>query len=252
MPDRLLIMNNFAFKSAKMTMILIIETSTEVCSVALAKGGQILDLIETKEGQNHARLVTVFAETLMQRNEIKASDLRAVAVSKGPGSYTGLRIGVSTAKGICYASKIPLIAIGTLEAMTWHVAVNRVKYNIPVKLPTLFCPMIDARRMEVYSMLLDQDGHVIKPITANIIDDSFLKVELNDYQVVFFGNGSEKCRKVLNSRNAIFIDNIEASAQYMTELAWTAYVNNQFEDLAYFEPFYLKDFVAIVSKKNML
>jgi len=251
-PDHLLIINNFAFKSFRMTIILIIETSTEVCSVALAKEGQILDLIETKEGQNHARLVTVFAQTLMQRNEVKTSDLDAVAVSKGPGSYTGLRIGVSTAKGICYASKIPLIAIGTLEAMSMHVFVNRIKYNIPENLPTMFCPMIDARRMEVYSMLLDQQRNVIKPITANIIEDSFLKYELNDNQVVFFGNGAEKCKKVLNSKNAIFIDNIEASAQYLTELAWNAYVKNQFEDLAYFEPFYLKDFVATVSKKNIL
>jgi tRNA threonylcarbamoyladenosine biosynthesis protein TsaB len=252
MPDHLLIMNNFAFKTVIMTIILIIETSTEVCSVALAKDGQIMDLIETKEGQNHAKLVTVFAETLMHRNGLKVSNIDAVAVSKGPGSYTGLRIGVSTAKGICYASTIPLIAIGTLEAMTMHVAANRVKYNIPENLPTLFCPMIDARRMEVYSMLLDHKGNVIKPITANIIEDSFLIDELNDNQVVFFGNGSEKCRKVLNSKNAIFIDNIEASALYMPELAWTAYVNNQFEDLAYFEPFYLKDFVATVSKKNIL
>lgn len=252
MPDHLLIINNFVFKSVKMTIILIIETSTEVCSVALAKEGRIMDLIETKEGQNHAKLVTVYAELLMQRNKIKASDLAAVAVSKGPGSYTGLRIGVSTAKGICYASKIPLIAIGTLEAMTRHVAVNRAKYHIPEDRSTMFCPMIDARRMEVYSMLLDQDGNVIKPITANIIEDSFLMDELNDNQVVFFGNGSEKCRKVINSMNAIFIENIEASARYMPELAWNAYIKNQFEDLAYFEPFYLKDFVATVSKKNML
>jgi tRNA threonylcarbamoyladenosine biosynthesis protein TsaB len=249
MTDHLFILNNFVFKSVKMTTVLIIETSTEVCSVALAKEGQIMDLMETKEGQNHARLVTVFAEILMQRNGVKASDLAAVAVSKGPGSYTGLRIGVSTAKGICYASKIPLIAIGTLEAMTMYVSDNRKKYNIPVNLPVLFCPMIDARRMEVYSMLLDQGGKVIKPITANIIEDSFLIDELNDTQVVFFGNGADKCREVLNSKNAIFI---EASARYMPELAWAAYLKNQFEDLAYFEPFYLKDFVATVSKKNMI
>jgi tRNA threonylcarbamoyladenosine biosynthesis protein TsaB len=235
-----------------MAIILIIETSTEVCSVALSKEGKILDLIETKEGQNHARLVAVFTETLLQRNNIKSSDLAAVAVSKGPGSYTGLRIGVSTAKGICYALNIPLIAIGTLEAMSKHIALNRTKYGIQEEKPTLYCPMIDARRMEVYSMLIDKDGNVRKVVTADIIEESFFHDELNDYQVVFFGNGSEKCRKVLTSKNAIFISNIEASAQHMPELVWSAYLKNQFEDLAYFEPFYLKDFIATVSKKNML
>ncbi len=130
-----------------MAIILIIETSTEVCSVALSQNGKIIDLIESREGHNHARLVTVFAENLLKRNSVKASELNAVAVSKGPGSYTGLRIGVSTAKGICYASNIPLIAIGTLESMTKHIILNRFKYGIPENMPCLFCPMIDARRM---------------------------------------------------------------------------------------------------------
>jgi len=235
-----------------MAIILIIETSTEVCSVALLKDGKIIDLIETKEGQNHARLVAVFAESLFNRNNIKVSDLDAVAVSKGPGSYTGLRIGVSTAKGICYARNIPLIAIGTLEAMAKHVVLNRTKYSIPEDRPTLYCPMIDARRMEVYSILLDEDGMILKPISADIIDECFLNNELNDNQVVLFGNGSKKCKNLFMSANAVFIENIEASAQYMSELVWSAYQKNQFEDLAYFEPFYLKDFVATVSKKNLL
>jgi tRNA threonylcarbamoyladenosine biosynthesis protein TsaB len=178
--------------------------------------------------------------------------LNAVAVSKGPGSYTGLRIGVSTAKGICYAGNIPLIAIGTLEAMAKHIALNRKQFGIRDDKPTLFCPMIDARRMEVFSMLLDEKGTVLSPITADIIDDSFLSNELSDRQVVFFGNGSEKCEKVIKSPNALFLANIKASARHMTELVWEAYNNNQFEDVAYFEPFYLKDFVATVSKKNML
>ena len=235
-----------------MALILILETSTEVCSVALLKDGEIIDLIETKEGQNHARLVSVFAETLFHRNEVRISDLAAVAVSKGPGSYTGLRIGVSTAKGICYARNIPLIAIGTLEAMSAHVALNRTKYGIPEGRTTLYCPMIDARRMEVYSMLLADDGRTLKPITAEIIDEYFLSDELNENQVVLFGNGSEKCRSILTSKNAVFVENIEASAQHMPELVWSAFLKNQFEDLAYFEPFYLKDFVATVSKKNLL
>jgi len=235
-----------------MAVILIIETSTEVCSVALANNGQIIDLIESKEGQNHARLVTVFAESLMKRNAIKPSDLLAVAVSKGPGSYTGLRIGVSTAKGICYAGHIPLIAIGTLEAMAKHVMLNSAKYGLPENKELLFCPMIDARRMEVFWMLLDAQGNVLKPITADIIENSFLSDELIENQIVFFGNGADKCRKVLSSTNAIFVDHIEASAQHMSELVWQSYNKKQFEDVAYFEPFYLKDFVATVSKKNML
>jgi tRNA threonylcarbamoyladenosine biosynthesis protein TsaB len=235
-----------------MAVILIIETSTEVCSVALANDGQIIDLIESKEGQNHARLVTVFAENLMKRNHVTPSDLVAVAVSKGPGSYTGLRIGVSTAKGICYAGQIPLIAIGTLEAMAKHVILNKARYGIPADKKTLFCPMIDARRMEVFWMLIDAQGNVLKPINAAIIDGTFLSEEIIENKIVFFGNGAEKCRKVLNSENAIFIDHVEASAQHMPELVWQSYNKKEFEDVAYFEPFYLKDFVATVSKKNVM
>jgi tRNA threonylcarbamoyladenosine biosynthesis protein TsaB len=235
-----------------MAIILIIETSTEICSVAIVKEKQLLDIIESKDGQNHARLVTVFADMLLIRNGLRPSDLSAVAVSKGPGSYTGLRIGVSIAKGICYANNIPLIATGTLEAMSHHVSANKSKYNIPDNLPTLFCPMIDARRMEVYSMVIDQSGNVVKPISANIIHNSFMSDELNKFQIVFFGNGSAKCKNMINSVNAIFIENVEASAQHMAELAWRAYQTKQYESLAYFEPFYLKDFIATVSKKNIL
>jgi tRNA threonylcarbamoyladenosine biosynthesis protein TsaB len=234
-----------------MTVILIIETSTEVCSVALTVDGVLIDLKESKEGQNHARLVTVFAEELLSRNNIKPDELSAVAVSKGPGSYTGLRIGVSTAKGICFARRIPLIAIGTLEAMTQHIILNRKYYKIPEDKPTLFCPMIDARRMEVFSMLYDEDGSVLKPISAEIIDETFLSEEIAANQVVFFGNGAEKCRQTLQLPNALFIREIDASAKFMCQLAWKLYTTNKFEDVAYFEPFYLKDFVATVSKKNL-
>ena len=234
-----------------MAAILIIETSTEICSVALTIDGILTDITESKEGQNHARLVTVFAEDLLNRNKINPKELVAVAVSKGPGSYTGLRIGVSTAKGICFARHIPLIAIGTLEAMAKYVMQNRKYYNIPEDKPTLFCPMIDARRMEVFSMLYNEDGSVMKQITAVIVDEAFLSEELAEKQVVFFGNGSEKCRQVLKSTNALFINEIDASAKYMCDLAWKLYYKNKFEDVAYFEPFYLKDFIVTVSKKNL-
>lgn len=234
-----------------MAAILVIETSTEVCSIALTIDGMLVDLTESKEGQNHARLVAVYAEDLLSRNNIKPEELVAVAVSKGPGSYTGLRIGVSTAKGICFARHIPLIAIGTLEAMARHVMQNRKFYNIPGDKPTLFCPMIDARRMEVFSMLYNNDGSVMKPIAALIVDEDFLSEELAENQVVFFGNGSEKCSHVLKSPNALFVPQVEASAKYLCDLVWQLYNKNQFEDVAYFEPFYLKDFVATVSKKNI-
>ena len=235
-----------------MAAILVIETSTEVCSIALTIDGTQTDLIESREGQNHARLVTVFADSLLRRNNIKPEELVAVAVSKGPGSYTGLRIGVSTAKGICFARHIPLIAIGTLEAMTQHVMQNRKGYHIAEDKPTLFCPMIDARRMEVFSMLYNDDGSVLKPISAEIVDETFLSDELNEKQIVFYGNGSEKCSQVLKSPNALFIPQVEASAKYLCDLVWQLYNKNQFEDVAYFEPFYLKDFVATVSKKNIV
>ena len=246
-------MANFAIKFITvMALILTIETSTEVCSVSLLKDGILVDFIESDEGQNHARLVTVFAENLLSKNNLQPNELDAIAVSKGPGSYTGLRIGTSTAKGICYAANIPLIAVGTLEAMAKHVALNLAQLGINNDRLTLFCPMIDARRMEVFSMLLDEKGNVLHPITAEIIDEAFLATELTNKQVVFFGNGSAKCEKVIKSPNAKFLPNIKASAKHMTELVWEAYNNNQFEDVAYFEPFYLKDFVATVSKKNML
>lgn len=235
-----------------MAYILIIETATEVCSVALAKDGRVIDQKESSEGQNHSRLVSVFAEELLSRNKVKPSDLSAVGVSKGPGSYTGLRIGVSTAKGICFASNIPLIAVGTLESMAQYLAKNRVKYGIPEDLPVLYCPMIDARRMEVFSMLIDPDGKILKPISAEVIDEEFLAEELSGHRIVFFGNGSAKCQKMLTSPNAVFVDHIDASAQYMNDLVWEAYNKKHFEDVAYFEPFYLKDFIATVSKKHIL
>jgi tRNA threonylcarbamoyladenosine biosynthesis protein TsaB len=234
-----------------MAFILIIETSTEVCSVALTQDGRLMDLIESSEGQNHARLLSVFIDDLLVRNHMRSDELSAVAVSRGPGSYTGLRIGVSTAKGICYAAKIPLIAIGTLESMAMHVSKNRKDFGIGENRPVLFCPMLDARRMEVYSMIIDGEGRVLNPVSAEIIDETFLSGELADKQVVFFGNGSEKCKKVITSSNALYIAGIGASASYLCELAQRAFNKNDFEDVAYFEPFYLKDFVTTVSRKNV-
>jgi len=235
-----------------MSYILIIETSTEVCSVALTKSGKLIDILESGEGQNHARLVSVFTRDLFERNNVNPSQLAAVAISKGPGSYTGLRIGVSTAKGICYASDIPLIAVGTLEAMARYVSSNLALFGIDESKPSLFCPMIDARRMEVYSMILDQSGNLLKPISAEVVDELFLADELREKQVVFLGNGSAKCKQVISSPNAFFVEGVRASASHLCELAWKAFQQQKFEDLAYFEPFYLKDFVATKTRKNIL
>lgn len=235
-----------------MAQILIIETSTEICSVALIRDNETVDLMETSEGQNHARLVAVYADQLLKRNELTVNDLDAIAVSKGPGSYTGLRIGVSTAKGLCYATQKPLIAVGTLEAMADHVSRNCAHYGLDETDGLLFCPMIDARRMEVFSMLLEKNGTIIDSISAEIIDESFLAELLKTRKIVFFGNGAEKCNTVIQSANAIFISGLRASAKYMNNLVYREYIAGNFVDLAYFEPYYLKDFVATVSKKNIL
>lgn len=235
-----------------MAKIIILESSTEVCSVALAEDGCLIDLKEDKNGQNHARLLTIFVEELLQRNNISAKEIDAIAVSKGPGSYTGLRIGVSVAKGFCYANGIPLIAISTLEAMTTEAIKTASEYISDSAEKRLFCPMIDARRMEVYTCLYNEDGMEIEPVSAKIITNATYSTELQHTKIVFFGNGAMKCKSEINSPNAVFLDTIYASAAYMCKLAHAAYTKKQFADVAYFEPFYLKDFIATVAKNNVL
>lgn len=235
-----------------MTLILSLESSTEVCSVSLSENGNPIDCIESDEGQNHARLLSVFAEELMSRNQLAFSQLKAVAISKGPGSYTGLRIGVSLAKGICFANQIPLIAISPLESMSAHVSSNLEKYAIQSAPDLLLCPMIDARRMEVYTALYNLKLQQVAPVSAKIVDSSSFETYLDKHPVAFFGNGADKCRSEIDRPNAIFINDIKTSAQFMSSLAQKAYENNQFEDVAYFEPFYLKDFIAGLPKKNIL
>lgn len=235
-----------------MALILNLESSTEVCSVSLSENGKMIDLIENDEGQNHARLLSVYADQLIRKNETSFAKLDAIAISKGPGSYTGLRIGVSLAKGICYANKIPLIAISPLKAMSDYIRSNSKKYEIDLKNSPLFCPMIDARRMEVYTALFDSNNQEIEPVSAKIINEHSFSQYLAKYPLVFFGNGAAKCREKIKHHNAIFIPDIKTSAQFMCSLSQEAYENNQFEDVAYFEPFYLKDFIAGIPKKNIL
>lgn len=235
-----------------MATILIIESSTEVCSIALLKDRKLLDLKEDRNGQNHAKLLTVFIDELLNNNGLHSNEIDAVAVSKGPGSYTGLRIGVSVAKGFCYANQLPLIAISTLEAMAMQ-AIKETRTQLPsVEKKKLYCPMMDARRMEVYTCLFNEDGKQIKPVAAKIITNTSFADELQDANVIFFGNGAEKCKAEIASPNAIFLNHIYASASFMCDLAYKAYENKKFEDVAYFEPFYLKDFIATVPKNNVL
>ncbi|WP_159521608.1 tRNA (adenosine(37)-N6)-threonylcarbamoyltransferase complex dimerization subunit type 1 TsaB [Sunxiuqinia indica] len=235
-----------------MTRILNLESSTEVCSVSIAENGKMIDYIESHEGQNHAQKLSVFTDELLRRNQLTYRQLHAVAVSKGPGSYTGLRIGVSLAKGLCYANQIPLIAVSPLQSMSHHVSSNLKKYKLNKADNLLFCPMIDARRMEVYTALYNHEHQPIESVSATIIDRESFHNLLDKQPIAFFGNGSAKCQSAIDHPNAIFIDNIKTSAQFMCSLSQEAYENNDFVDVAYFEPFYLKDFIAGKPKKNIL
>lgn len=236
-----------------MAVILNIETSTNVCSVALSENGKLIDYKESQEDKSHSTILTVFIDEMLKQNNITASELDAVAVSKGPGSYTGLRIGVSVAKGICYAVDKPVIGVSTLQLMALGV-VNNNKFNslnIDDIKKAWFCPMIDARRMEVYSAFFDFENKQKVKVSADIIDENSYKDLLDKRKILFFGDGANKCKDIINDENAFFIDDVYPSAKNMTALSYQAFLDKKFEDTAYFEPFYLKDFVATVSKKNI-
>ncbi|KAF0201150.1 MAG: hypothetical protein FD170_2916 [Bacteroidetes bacterium] len=224
-----------------MSIILNIETATPVCSIALSDNNQILALRETSEKNSHSQVVAVFIDEMLKDCGLKPTDLDAVAVSKGPGSYTGLRIGVSTAKGICYALGKPLISVGTLKAMAFGMA---QKFKNPGNLPVLFAPMIDARRMEVYTALYDQNLMVVKEVYAAIVDNDTFSDLIGSHIICFAGDGAEKCRETLNHPNFRLLDDFTASAAYMKDFSAEKFNAGQFEDTAYFEPYYLKDFVA--------
>lgn len=226
-----------------MALILQLETSTSSCSVALAFNGHTIALRELNERNAHAGNLTLLISEVMNSAGKKMEDLAAVAVSMGPGSYTGLRIGVSTAKGLCYALDIPLIAINTLEAMA-----NGFK-SLNVSDSAFFCPMIDARRMEVYAAVYNQQLEEILPVAARIIDAESFSGLLENQQIVFFGDGAMKCSDVLaGSPNARFSADFLNSAKDFTSLAYEKFREGKFEDVAYFEPFYLKDFLVTQPK----
>ena len=222
-----------------MACILNIETATEVCSVALSKDEKILFENINTEGRSHANLLGVFVNEAVQFARSNNLKIDAVAVSCGPGSYTGLRIGVSEAKGLCYGLSIPLIAIKTLEIMVQHIVDEKIVDN-----DTLLCPMIDARRMEVYAAIYDSKLNVLRKTSADIVDNTTYKSYLDQAKIAFFGNGSDKCKGAITELNAIFIDNVYPRAKDMVKLSERAYQDRNFVDVAYFEPFYLKDFVT--------
>ena len=225
-----------------MALILNIDTSTDVCSVAIARDGNVIALKENDEGFNHSTLLGVYVDDLLKENDLTASDLYAVAVSMGPGSYTGLRIGVSLAKGICFGAGKPLIAVSTLAALANAVAQREDE-------EAFYCPMIDARRMEVYAAVYDRALKVQRAIGADIIDENSYAEYLEKHPVYFFGNGAAKCKEKLSHPNAHFIENIHPVAKWMFPLAEKAMAVEDFKDVAYFEPFYLKEFVASTPKK---
>ena len=227
-----------------MSCILHIETSTEACSVAVSENGASIFSKEDLKGPSHAVKLGVFVDEALSFIESHAIPLDAVAVSCGPGSYTGLRIGVSMAKGICYGQQIPLIAVPTLQVLSVPVLLHR---ELPEN--ALLCPMIDARRMEVYAAVYDRALNVKREIGADIVDEHSYEEFLQDHPVYFFGNGAAKCREQITHPNAIFLDDVHPLAKWMFPLAEKAFAREEFQDVAYFEPFYLKEFVASKPKK---
>jgi tRNA threonylcarbamoyladenosine biosynthesis protein TsaB len=216
--------------------ILNIETATTNCSVSLSKEGDCLFLKEDNHlNYSHAESLHVFIDEVLKSAQIKPSQLNAIAVSKGPGSYTGLRIGVSAAKGLCYALDIPLISVNTLYSLAHQIQVEE----------GLIVPMLDARRMEVYSAIYNAEHQQIRDTEAQILDESSFKEILNKGIVYFIGNGVEKAKILIQHENAIFIDGKLPSALQMIPLAYQKHKKNDIEDVAYFEPYYLKEFIGL-------
>lgn len=224
-----------------MSLILNIETSTKNCSVALYKSNELVSqksLLSDK--YSHSEKLNCFIEDLIKESSFEFKDIDAVSVSKGPGSYTGLRIGVSTAKGLCYALSIPLISVSTLRAMSYTMSQRKTGFD-------LYCPMIDARRMEVFSAFFDIDNNLVRKVQADIIEKNSYSQFLEN-RVLFFGDGSSKCINLINSKNAFFEKDIFPKASDMALISLDKYNKKDFEDIAYFEPFYLKDFIVGTKK----
>ena len=234
-------------------MILGIETGTDVCSVSLSRGGELIALRESEGGQDHARRLAVYIDEILRSNDVGPDELDAVAVGRGPGSYTGLRIGVSTAKGLCYGLGIPLIAVGSLDALAWVAAEDHEAGILGVDdwADALLCPMIDARRMEVYAQVFDTRLQPRSEVGAHVVAaESFAEFIRPGGEFVIFGNGAAKCVDVLPAHGVKFVE-VTPSARGLVRPAHEAFEAGRFDDIAYFEPFYLKDFVVTASKKKI-
>ncbi len=224
-----------------MAFILNIETSTKKCSVSISKNGKVIALQElNQENYSHSEKLHLFIQKVIEDAGISISDLSAIAVSKGPGSYTGLRIGVSTAKGLCFALEIPLISVSTLQALALQVQEEK----------GVIIPLLDARRMEVYSAVFSVENQQVREIKAEVIDENSFEEYLENQQVYFLGDGANKCKEIILHSNTNFIDDALPSAKEMAVLSYQKWQQKDFEDVAYFEPFYLKDFVVTRSKKK--
>lgn len=232
-----------------MAILLNIETSTAVCSVSISDDTKIEFYREAVEEKSHASSLAVLIDEGMKKLNLTYNQLNAVSVSRGPGSYTGLRIGVSTAKGICYGANIPLISVSTLKTLAYGVIVDLQNNSNTENM--LLCPMIDARRMEVYNAIFNINGVQQSDIKADIINKDSYKELLDKHTIYFFGDGAVKCKEIITHTNAKFIDGIYPSAKNMVTIANQKYHNKELEDTAYFEPFYLKDFIATIPKKNI-
>ena len=224
-----------------MSIILNIETATKNCSVSIADKGKIVAIKELNNGNySHAEVLHPFIVDILRAANITSDHIDAVAVSKGPGSYTGLRIGVSAAKGLCFAFDKPLISIDTLNSLSYSIAIDN----------GFIVPMIDARRMEVYAAVFNEKNQLIREIKADIIEESSFSEYLKSSKVYFLGDGAQKCKETILHENAIFVDDKFPSAKEMAQLSYDKYKKNDIENVAYFEPFYLKDFIVIPEKKK--
>lgn len=235
-----------------MALILNIETSSESCSVAIASNGIVCASLQSDESRSHASILTVLIERLLRENKYATADFDAVAISKGPGSYTGLRIGVSVAKGLCYGSRKPLIAVNTLQSMMNGLKQELTDFDQRFPHDALFYPMLDARRQEVYLAGFLKNGDVFSETAAEIITEESFGELLKRQKVVFFGSGADKIKNILNSENAVFVQGFSPKADYLAGLSEVAFQNKSFVDVAYFEPLYLKDFIATIPKRKVI
>ena len=234
-----------------MDNIILIETSTELCSTAMASEGKIISYRESDRPRTHASLTAVFIDEMLRETGLKVQDCAAVCVSMGPGSYTGLRVGVSTAKGLCFGAGIPLLATGTLDTLVWQGITGEYFRNSQGDPDFRYIiPMIDARRMEVYTAVFSPDGKQVTDTEAKIVDGSSFADQLAAGHVLFIGDAADKCRTVITNPNAHFIQCCPKASSMLVP-AMAEYKEKRFRDVAYFEPFYLKNFVATASRKKL-